>query len=423
MDSDPEFAPGVDQPPDELDRRRMIQLLAAGAALAGLGPIAGCMQKPSERIMPRVDQPPELTPGVALGYATATVLDGYATGVVVTTHDARPTKVEGNPDHPASLGATTAFDQASVLQLYDPHRATGALDRGTPADLATLVRRIASRDRIPGLWFLLQPQSSPLIEDAIARIRARHPGVRFAFDTPISRRGAFDAARQVFGRALEAQYRFDRADTVVALDADFLAAMPNTVRWSRDFAARRRPASPDADMSRLYVAEPRPTPTGSLADHRLAVRGSDLRAVASALLATVEGRAIDAALPGAGNEPVRRWVAAAARDLRARRGLVVIGDRQPAEVHAIGHLINHAIGAIGTTVAFTRPAVIEPLGDDLAALASAVAAGAVQTLVIAESNPLYTAPPDLGLAVHLLRVPELVCADLAETETSRHGHW
>jgi Fe-S-cluster-containing dehydrogenase component len=420
---DPEFPPGVDQPPAELDRRRMIQLLAAGAALAGLGPIAGCMKKPSERIMPRVDQAPELTPGVALDYATAMEIDGYATGLVVTTHEARPTKVEGNPDHPASLGATGVFHQASVLQLYDPHRATGALDRGTPAELDSLVRQIAGRDRIPGLWFLLHPQSSPLIEDAIARIRARHPGARFVFDAPAGRRAVFEGARRVFGRTLEAQYRFDRADVVVALDADFLAAMPNAVRWARDFAARRRLAAPDADMSRLYVAEPRPSPTGSLADHRLPVRGSELRAIAAALLAAVEGRAIEAVLSGAGSERPRRWVAAAARDLRGGRGLVVVGDRQPREVHAIGHLINHAIGAIGTTVAFTRPAVIEPLGDDLAALAAALAAGRVQTLVIGEANPLYTAPPDLGLAAHLPRVPELICAGLAETETSRRCHW
>ncbi len=427
VDPDPEFPPGVDQPPAELDRRRMIQLLAAGAALAGLGPIAGCMKKPSDRIMPRVDQRPELTPGVALDYATATVMDGYATGVLVTTHEARPTKVEGNPDHPASLGATSVFDQASVLQLYDPDRATGALDRGTPAELATLVRQIAGRERIEGLWFLLHPQSSPLIEDAIARIRARHPGARFAFDTPVSRRAVFEGSRLVFGRPLEPQYRFDRTDAIVALDADFLAAMPNAVRWSRDFAARRRIAAPQADMSRLYVAEPHPTPTGSLADHALAVRGSELRAIAAALLAAVEGRAIERALPaasaGAEGEGARRWIAAAARDLRTRRGLVVVGDRQPREVHALGHLINQAIGAVGSTVVFTRPAVIEPLGDDLAALAAALAAGRVQTLVIAEANPLYTAPPDLGVAVHLPRVPERIYADLAENETSRACHW
>jgi Fe-S-cluster-containing dehydrogenase component len=423
--TDPEFAPGVDQPPGELDRRRMLQLLAAGAALAGLGPVAGCMKKPSQRIMPRVDQAPELTPGVALDYATATVIDGYATGVLVTTHEARPTKVEGNPDSPASLGATSVFDQATVLQLYDPDRPTGALDRGTPAELATLIRQIAGRERIPGLWFLLHPQSSPLIEDAIARIRARHPGARFVFDAPVGRRAVFDGARVVFGRPLDPQYRFDRADAVVALDADFLAAMPNAVRWSRDFATRRRIAAPQADMSRLYVAEPRPTPTGSLADHRLPARGSEVRAIAAALLAAVEGRAIEGVLPGAAanTERARRWVAAAARDLRTRRGLVVVGDRQPREVHALGHLINHAIGAIGTTVAFTRPAVIDPLGDDLAALAAALAAGQVQTLVIAEANPLYTAPPDLGLAAGLARVPEVICADLTENETSRHGHW
>jgi molybdopterin-containing oxidoreductase family iron-sulfur binding subunit len=415
---DPEFPTGVDEPPAELDRRRLMQLLAAGAAFAGLGPLAGCMKKPTERIMPRVEQPPEMTPGVPLDYATAMVLDGYATGLVVTTHEARPTKVEGNPEHPASLGATTAQHQASVLQLYDPDRATGALDRGVPVELDTLVRLIAGRDRIPGLWFLLHPQSSPLCADAIARVRARHPGARFVFDAPAGRRAVFEGARLVFGRALEAQYGFDRADVVVSLDADFLATMPNSVRWSRDFATRRRLASPEGDMSRLYVCEPRLSPTGSLADHRLAVRASEVRAIAAALHAAVFGRA-PAALPDA----QRRWVAAAAEGLRARRGLVVVGDRQPREVHALGHLLNQAIGAIGQTVAFSDPAVIEPLGDDLAALAAALAAGRVQTLVIAEVNPLYTAPPDLGLATHLPHVPEVIYAGLAQNETSRRCRW
>ncbi len=413
-------APDGDQRPGELDRRELMKLLAAGASLAGVGGLAACMEPPRERIQPRVEQPPELVPGVPAEYATSMVIDGFATGLVVRTHEARPTKVEGNPEHPASLGATGAFHQASVLELYDPRRAPGALDAGVPIATDTLVRELARRERIPGLWFLLHPQSSPLVEDVIARVRARHPTARFVLDAPAGRREVYEGGRLVFGRPLEPQYRFDRAGVVVSLDADFLASEPNAVRWSRDFARRRRLRGTGGEMSRLYVAEPSPTPTGSLADHRLPVRPSEIRTLGAALLAALEGA------PGAtAGLPPRRaeWIEAAAADLRAGAGLVVAGERQPREVHALAHLANRAIGAIDRTVALTRPALIDPLGPGLAELAAALRAGTVQMLVIVEANPMYTAPPELELEAHLPRVPEALCAALDQSETSRRCRW
>jgi molybdopterin-containing oxidoreductase family iron-sulfur binding subunit len=413
-DEDPEFAPGVDEAPLELDRREMMKLLGAGAGLAGLGSIAACMAPPNERILPRVEQPPELTPGVPVAYATSMVIDGFATGLVVQTYEARPTKIEGNPDHPASLGATTALHQAAVLELYDPHRARAALDDDVPIDVADLLRTIARREPILGLWFLLEPQSSPLLADLIQRVRARHPGARFATYAPLERRDVYEGARLAFGRPLEAHYRFDRAEVVVSLDADFTAAMPNSVRWSHDFAARRRPGT--AEMSRLYVAEPRPSPTGSLADHHLPARPSRIAVLARALLATVRGQRAGEAL-----EPRERaWVAAAAADLAARRGrgLVVAGDRQPAAVHALAHQLAGAIDAIGQTVTFTRPALIDPLGDGLGELAAALRAGQVQTLVVVAANPAYTASRELGELI--ARVPDTLCVAHERHETAAH---
>ena len=412
----PEFAVGVDEPPNELDRREMMKLLAAGAALAA-APLSGCMEPPKERIMPRVEQPPELTPGVPVEYATAMVIDGIATGLVVKTYEARPTKVEGNPDHPTSLGATNAYHQASILDLYDPNRAKGPLELGRPLALDQVVRGIAERERIPGLWFLMHPQSSPLVEDLIARVRARHPGARFAFYSPAERREVHEGARLAFGQPLDAQYRLADTDVVVALDADFMAAMPASVRWARDFAQRRRPQWPLTDIARLHAAEPRPTPTGSLADHRLPARASEIGPLAAALLAMVRGdRTAAAALPARH----RRWVERAAADLAAHRGraLVIVGDRQPAAVHLLGNAINEAIGAIGSTVVFTRPAIIEPLGDGISELAAAIHAGQVRTLVIAEANPVYSAT-ELALDVLLSLVPDTIYAGLGPNETSQ----
>lgn len=416
---EPEFAVGVDEPPSELDRRELLKLLGAGAALA-TGVLGGCMKEPTERIMPRTEQPPELVPGVPREYATAMVLDGFATGLVVTTYEARPTKVEGNPDHPASLGATTAYQQASLLELYDPNRPKAPQRGRMPVSLEQLIHQLASRPPITGLWFLLEPQSSPLVADLMGRVRARHAGARFAFYAPFERRQVYEGARTAFGRPIETQYHFDRADLVVSLDADFTAAMPNSVRWARDFANRRRPSWPLREMSRLYVAEPRISPTGSLADHRLAARASEIGMLAASLLAAVRGGGAPrgSSLP----EAHRRWVAAAAADLRAMRGraLVVVGDRQPAAVHALGHAINAAIGAAGTTLHYTEPAIIDPLGDGIGELAEAMRGGAVDTLVIVGADPVYTAPPELEIAKLLDGVQETFCVAHAANETARH---
>jgi molybdopterin-containing oxidoreductase family iron-sulfur binding subunit len=394
-------------PMSDLDRREMMKLLAAGAALA-TGSLGGCMSKPKERIMPRVEQPPEMTPGLPLEYATAMVLDGFATGLVVKTHEARPTKIEGNPDHPASLGGTNAYHQASVLELYDPERPKAPIHDGLPTTTADVLRAIAGRERMAGLWFLLHPQSSPLVAEQIAKIKARHPGARFAYDAPIDRRAVYRGAMRAFGQALECQYHFDRADIVMSLDADFMSAMPNATRWARDFAKRRRPPS----MSRLYVAEPKPSPTGSLADHRLPIVPSRVLQVAHALLSALQSKPLAPDLSAA----EQRWVTAAVADLTANRGraLVVVGDRQPEQVHELGHAINEAIGAFGATLDLTQPALLEPLGDGLEELVRAVDTGAVQTLVLVETNPVYTSP---GFGAALMRVRETIAAAQARHET------
>ncbi len=395
-----------------------MKLMAAGAALAGIGPLAGCMEPPNERIMPRATGSPELTPGVPVSYATSMTLDGYATGLLVHTLEARPIKVDGNPEHPSSLGGTTPREQASVLSLYDPDRPAGASRAKMPIALDRVLGEIARRERIGGLWFLLAPQSSPLIATLLERIRRRHPGARFAYHAALDRRAVFEGARLVFGRPLETQYRFARADVVVSLDADFMAGMPSSPRWARQFAERRRLRAPTSDMSRLYVAEPRPTPTGSIADHRLPARASKIARIASALLAAITKTATAEAPPLTPRE--QRWVDEAAADLIANpgRGLVVVGDRQPAIVHAAVHLINHAIAAPASTLAYTEPAILDPLGDDLATVAAEIRAGRVETLVIGDTNPVYTAPADIGFAPLLARVPETIAASSERDETA-----
>ena len=416
----------------ELDRREMMKLLGAGLSLAGLG---GCMETPAEGILPRAALSPESRPGMPIEYATSLVLDGFATGVLCKALDGRPIKIEGNPDHPASLGATSAWQQAAILGLYEPARARSARARGQVQSAATLTHLLSSRRAMPGLWFLSHPESSPLVASLMDRIRERHPSARFVFDSPVGRRSVYQGARLAFGRAVEAQYRFDRADVWVALDDDFAGAGPNSVRWARDFARRRRLASPGGDPGRLHVAEPRPTATGTLADERAAMRAVDIGPAAVALLGAVirAGRrppGLDDSLAGqvarvAPSPAHARWVEAAARDLVARpgRGLVVAGQRQPAWVHAIVHLIGAALGNHGETVAFAEPALIDPLGLTLDDLVAAARAGEVKTLAIIDANPVYTAPADLELARLVAGVPETIHLAEIEDETTAACAW
>jgi Fe-S-cluster-containing dehydrogenase component/anaerobic selenocysteine-containing dehydrogenase len=426
---------GEDDSELELGRRDLFKLAGASMALAGLG---GCMESPGDRILPYVVQPPEVTPGIPLHYATSLVLDGFATGVLAETREGRPVKIEGNPEHPASLGATSVFEQASVLQLYDPDRARGARKNGAPASWRAFFEEFASGER-KGLWFLLHPQSSPLIAHLMKQVEERRPGVRFAFHSPLHRRQVYRGASQVFGRALETQYDFSRAEVILSLDADFLASMPMSLRWARQFAQGRRLSSPRDQMNRLYAIESMPSPTGSLADHRLRARSSEVAWLAGRVLAALMAAGarppsmpndIAALLRGAGGattepESWAPWIAAVARDLRRAAGasIVIAGDGQPAEVHALAHWINAALNNIGTTITFTEPALLETEADSLADLVQAIEAGEVDRLVIIEANPVYTAPADLEFLGRLERLPRTAHVSLHANETSRACQW
>lgn len=437
-DKSPVPLPGLTEPTgatDEaavLDRRDLMKLIASSMALAGLG---GCSEPPLPQILPYVRQPPEITPGMPLQYASSLVLDGLATGVLVTSREGRPIKIEGNPEHPSSLGAAGVLEQAAVLSLYDPDRARAVLERGLPRSWDAFYELVAGRERLTGLRVLLPPQSSPLMAALIDRVQGRHPDARFTFYTPLDRRPVYEGAQLAFGRPLEPQYDFRDARVVLSLDADFTAAMPGSLRWARDLATRRRLSSPRDDMSRLYVLETALSPTGSIADHRLAVRAGEVLRVAAAALAALvaEGAqppgmpaAMAAALPGALEAtPHAPWIQAVARDLARNRGqsLVLAGPRQPAETHALAHLLNAALGNLGRTVTFTEPVLLEPLGPGLADLVSEIRAGQVETLAILECNPVYTAPPDLGFDEALGQVPTTVHLAPYRDETSALCQW
>jgi molybdopterin-containing oxidoreductase family iron-sulfur binding subunit len=341
----------ADQVAPELARRDLMRLLAASAALAAL---PACAQRPREKILPHGAGPADVRRGVPLYYATSMELDGLALGLLAKSTDGRPTKLEGNPEHPASLGATRVYEQAAVLDLYDPTRLDGARHAANPVSMdnaLAAVARAAGGAKRP--WFLLPPQSSPTLGALVNRIRERTRGARFTFRSAVGRSSVHAATRAVFERPLEVDYDFRRARVVLALDADFLGAAAASLAWARAWAERRRQLDSAGAMSRLYVAETMPSPTGSVADHRFPVRPSELGELASALCSLLarspaaqmpdDARAVAAAGVSAFRAP---WLAGLAQDLSSARGesIVLAGEQQAPEIHILAVLLNAALG-------------------------------------------------------------------------------
>ncbi len=477
-----EFPPGVHDPVGGLSRRHFLKLLGASLALAGTG---ACVEPPRERILPYTVRPPEVTPGTSRYYATTMMLGGFGTGLLVESREGRPIKIEGNPEHPASLGATGVFEQASVLQLYDPDRARGirfrgeprtwlqfaeefgpapetprvearnaprtgmetgpgagarsGMDIGTPSAGVRTSQSTGTSDGGAGLRFLLEPTASPLTAELIARIREGNPAARFYFHAPLSPPDALQGARLAFGSPLQPIYDLSAADVILSLDADFLAAGPFSLRYARAYADRRR--DPAAGMNRLHVAESTLTGTGGSADHRLRVRTGEIQALLEAVLAGVAStnaassaglpEIVASALEAGGartlSDDAGRWVAAVARDLvaHAGAGVVIPGERQPPAVHALAHALNTVLGNVGRTVRFTESPLVDAgaPSHSIEELAREMAAGAVQTLVILGGNPVYTAPVDLEFGRLLRSIPRTVYLGLYENETARSCDW
>ncbi len=412
---------------DPVGRRNFLKLMGASLALAGA---TACTRQPEELIVPYVRQPENLVPGRPLFFATAMPLGGSAIGVLAESHEGRPTKIEGNPDHPASLGATDAYAQASVLQLYDPDRATAITYLGEIRPWGSFVQAvqnaIATEQPLQGagLRFLSEPIASPTLAGQVQELRAAFPQAKWHTYDPVNREQVYAGAAMAFGSPVETVYRFDQAKVVVVLDDDVFSAGPGSVRYSRDFANGRRVRKARAEMNRLYVAEPSPTPTGAIADHRLPVRASRIEAVARAIAGGVGGGAGGATT---GDATTDKWVAAVVKDLQAARGtgLVLAGASQPAAVHAVVHAINQALGNAGATLVHTDPVQLETASQtrSLRELVDAMNAGQVQLLFVLGGNPVYNAPVDLKFADAIKKVALRVRLGLYDDETAESCHW
>ena len=448
-----EFPGAVPEFFDPATRREFLRVMGASLALAG---VTGCAYQPPESIVPYVVQPSRVTPGKPLFFASAIPFCGYAMGVLAESHEGRPTRLDGNPDHPASLGACDVFTQAAILDLYDPDRSQSVLHNNRASTWndfqKVLDDRLATlRDaKGEGLRILTGAVTSPTLARLMGLVKAAYPQSRWHAHEPTEGAGRA-AVKSAFDVDGEIVRHLDKADVIVSLDSDFLSWGPGRLKDARDFAARRESVSGGSPaMNRLYVAEPAATITGAMADHRLPCRAGRVVALAKAIAqgaifpkVRADGDARESAriaLERAvqfgqavedGDDRESAWVARVVADLIAHRGrsLVVAGESQPIEVQALAHAMNVALGNLGTTFDVVAPVAVHPIGDDntLAALARDISAGGVSTLLILGANPVYEAPGDLGFSRLLanLDAARTLTIHLGqyEDETARLCHW
>jgi MoCo/4Fe-4S cofactor protein with predicted Tat translocation signal len=422
-----EFPQGASELPDGITRRDMMMLLGASMSLAGL---AAC-RRPVEQIVPYVTAPEDVVPGIPRYFATTMPFGRSAYGLIVETHEGRPTKIEGNPAHPSTLGASSSRIQASVLGLYDPDRSHTLRLKGEPKSWADFVTAWAelskahAADGGAGLAVLSESFSSPTLARLASEFRTRYPKATWATFEAVSDENRLAGLRSVIGRDVDQMLRFDQASVILALDADPLLTDPEMIRHTRGFAAGRRAGASGGEMNRLYAVEGVFSLTGAMADHRLRLESRQIASFVAALAARLGSPA--AASAGASVPGVdARWIDALAKDLLANRGkgLIVAGDRQPAAVHAAVCALNTSLGNTGRTVSYfeTRDAAL-PSVSSLASLVAAMNGGTVQTLVVLGGNPVFDAPADLDFAAAMAKVPHSIVLGHSIDETSSKAEW
>ena len=458
---------------DGATRRDFLKLIGLTAA----GTVAsGCMRNPPERILPFARQPADIRPGIPLHYATSMSLDGFGMGLLVTAREGRPIKVEGNPDHPSSFGASGTFEQGLSYGVYDPQRGKTVKRRGQPAGwksfLSDVQQRMPEWKATDGakVFFLEPPTASPFDIWLRNEIKAELKSAHFHSYAAVSRDAVYEGTRIAFGSAFEPRLDFHKARVILSLDDDFLEDGPDRLVHARDFAAHRVPepegaegaaqldkahddedeksrehravgggsigsaergrgdvsgTSPNQWMNRLYMAECGFTVTGAQADHRLRVRGSEIVQLAAAIYAAIVPEAAADMNALAGSWKGHKWVNAVAKDLKARssQALVTVGPRQPAAVHALVAALNSALGS--DAVRYSAPALVDvnTSHESLQVIIDAANRGEVDTLVITAWNPVYTAPADLKLAEALRKIPNVIYHGQFEDETASYTHW
>jgi len=411
-------------------RRNFLALTGASLAMAGL---ASC-RRPKEKIVPYVQAPEEIVLGRPKQYATTMPFGNRAYGMLVTCHEGRPTKIEGNPLHPSSQGATNAFMQAALLDLYDPDRAGGVMHNGvkkTYADFVSYWKTLEEKflaNGGEGLAVLAEPFASPTLSRLKREFERRFPNATWTTWEPISDENVVAGMKLAYGEEKRPVYHLDRSKVILSLDSDFLMSEGDDVAAVGGFAAGRRMTSEADEMNRLYVIESRFSVTGAAADHRLRVKPSEVAPLALALARELKknGLKLDG-VPGSHSASRHEfWLSAVARDLLANVGgcLILAGHQQPPEVHALVSILNSALMGFNST--FFLTSLVDRTSSSKAALkdlVSAVSMGHVDSLLVLGGNPAYEAPTDLEFSIALRLIANTVHSSLHRDETSRLCAW
>lgn len=421
-----EFPAGASELEDPVSRRHFVKIMSASFMLAGLGLGATGCRRPEDKLMPFGKAAENFVYGTAQNFATAMPTRGGAIPLVVKSYEGRPVKVEGNPLFPGGNGSTDRFAQASILNLYDPDRATRFVKGGntvTPEAALDALGGWAAKfaaNQGEGLALLGERTHSPSRRRLHEEISKKLPRAKWflydAIDADVHQR----AATKAFGQPVRPVFRYDVASTILALDCDFIGGEEDAHNNIRRFSKGRRIEKPEDSMSRLYAVESLFTLTGVSADHRLRVPASTVAQVAAAIAAELGVKVGNSAKP-AGVDA--KWISECAKDLKANaaKSLVVAGNRQPLAVHLLAHAINSALGSVGTTVELIEAPV--PISGNLPELAEALNGGKVETLVIPGGNPVYNAPADLNWAATQRKAKTVVRLGYYEDETGAASDW
>jgi len=428
-----EFPEGASEMKNALTRRNFLTLMSASLALAGL---TAC-RRPVEKIVPFVKAPEEMIPGIPEYYATTMPLGTSALGVVVESHEGRPTKIEGNEKHPSTLGRSNTWMQASILDLYDPDRSQRPVHEGKEqmwADFVSFWKTLYpqyQQSKGKGLAILIDSNSSPTVARLRAEFGEHYPAASWTCYAPVSQENIYRGIEWATGRVYHPYYQPEKAAVILSIDADFLLTENENIRHTHGFANSRRVKSVQDKMSRLYVVEPSYTATGGMADHRLRLNNSQLTAFVGTLLKELENRDLDLPfLPDLNLEATtafdQKWISALADDLLKNRGrgLVLAGRRQPPLLHMLVYILNHTLGNIGETVIYRDLSDTEDSSlSGLTSLVKNIRDGQVETLIILDGNPAYNCPADLEFSQLLSQVQHSIHLSTSRDETSQQVSW
>jgi MoCo/4Fe-4S cofactor protein with predicted Tat translocation signal len=420
-----EFPNNASELTDPVTRRNFMKIMGASVALAGL---SSC-RMPKEAIVPYVKSPENVIPGRPKFYASTFSFAGHTHGVLVESHEGRPTKIEGNELHPSSLGATHGWALASVLSLYDPDRSKSPSHEGATKtwsefeDAWRAIAKTMAGNGGKGVAVLAENFTSPTIEKLSSAFQKKYPNAAWVTYDPISNENVVEGLKAVTGKNVQPVYHFEKAKIVVAVDSDFFSTESNSVRYTKDFSKKRKVETPKDEMNRLYSIESSVTSTGAMADHRIAVSSSRIVHFLVALSKQL-GISLPASLSKLAFDDHADWIKALANDLKKNRGASVLatGSHQSPVVHALAFLINSQLGNVGTTVT-THAVNVQNDSAGLKKLAQDMDKGQINTLIMLGGNPVYSSPVDLKFADALKKVENTIHASLYMDETSLASKW